>query len=116
MTHEASDLAENGGKRMKSLNYRAKAADQVPIAFPIVFELACFVLKQVENRLGRVATLKFVGESIICDIYPCLLGIIGQSIEKELKIRRGNGCCGCRGHESREGWRALLKGPGIDDS
>ena len=45
MTHEASDLAENGGKCMKGSNYRAKAADHVPIAFTIVFELLCFVLK-----------------------------------------------------------------------
>ena len=76
---------------MEELDYRAKGVDQFAMFFPISLELVCSVLKQLKDSIGRVTILKLVGESIFCEVYPCLLGIVGQSFDDQLKVRRGHG-------------------------
>ena len=38
IAYEAGSLAKDARQRMDDFDYRAKAVDQVPILFPIVFE------------------------------------------------------------------------------
>ena len=43
--------------------------------------------------MRRVTTLEVDRERIFCEVYPSLLGIVGQSIKDELEVERGN-CLG----------------------
>ena len=74
---------------MEELDYRVEAIDQFAMRFPISLELVCSVLKQLKDSIGRVTTLKLVGERIFCEVNPCLLGIVGQSFDDQLEVRRG---------------------------
>ena len=76
---------------MKNSYDRFKAVDQFAIAVTICLELVCFVLEEVDNRVGRVAVLKYLGRGMSGEVYSCLFKIIGQSgIENGLEVgRRG---------------------------
>ena len=73
---------------MEELDYRAEALDQFAVPFPISLELVFSVLKQLKYSVGRVAILKLFGERLFCEVYPCLVGIVGQSFGDRLKVRR----------------------------
>jgi len=61
---------------MKDLNYWLKAIDQLAIPIAIFLELDCFVLKHVEEVVGRAAVLKVLGGGMCSEIYFCLFGIV----------------------------------------
>jgi len=61
---------------MKDLNYRLKAIDQFAIPIAICLELVCFILKHVEEVVGRAAVLKVLGAGMYSEIYSCLFGIV----------------------------------------
>jgi len=61
---------------MKDMHYRLKAIDQFAIPIAIFLELDCFVLKHVEEVVGRAAVLKVLGAGMCSEIYSCLFGIV----------------------------------------
>ncbi len=61
---------------MKDLYYWFKAIDQFTITIAICLELVCFILKHVEEVIGREAELKVLGEGICSEIDSCLFGIV----------------------------------------
>ncbi len=62
---------------MKHLYYRLKKVDQFAISIAICLELVCFVLKEVEDAIGGVASLEGLDEGICGKVYACLFGIVG---------------------------------------
>jgi hypothetical protein len=95
LTHWSSGFGENGRNCMKDLYYWLQTVDQLAISVTIGTELLGFVLEEVEDSIGRVAVLEGLGEGICGKVYPCLLGIVGQSgIENGLKAGR-HGMSGC---------------------
>jgi hypothetical protein len=74
---------------MEESDYRAEAVDQFAMPFPISLELVCSVLKQLKDSIGTVTILKPISERIFCEVYSCLVGIVGQSSGDQLKVRRG---------------------------
>jgi hypothetical protein len=70
--------------------------DQFAISVLIRFKRLCSLLKWLRYSIGRVTTLELVGERILCEIYPGLIGIVRQGFGDELIVRRGR-CC--RGHD-----------------
>ena len=90
---------------MEDVDYWGKPVDQSTIPVPIFLETVCCFLKKVKDIIGRVAALKLVGEWIMTDIYPCVVGIVCESFGDQVKVRRRD-CC--RGHGSRIfGWRSV---------
>ena len=86
---------------MKDLYYWLQTVDQLAISVPKGAELLGFVLKEVEDSIGRVAVLEGLGEGTCGKVYPCLLGIVGQSgIENGLKA----------GRHGMSGWRWAREG------
>ena len=74
---------------MKDLYYWFQKVDQLAISVSKDTELVGFVLKEVEDGIGRVAVLEGLGEWIRGKVYTCLLGIVGQSgVENGLKAGR----------------------------
>jgi hypothetical protein len=61
---------------MKDLNYWLKEIDQFAIPIAIFLELDCFVLKHVEEVVGRAAVLKVLGGGMCSEIYSCFFGIV----------------------------------------
>jgi hypothetical protein len=74
---------------MEELDNRAETVDQFAMFCPISPKAACSVLKQLKDSIGRVTILKRFGERIFCEVYPCLVGIIGQSFGDQVEISRG---------------------------
>ena len=87
-SHENKGLAKCARNRMQEPDYRAEAVDQFVMPFSISLELVSFVLKQLKDSIGGVTILKLVGERIFCEVYPCLVGIVGQSFDGQVKVRR----------------------------
>jgi hypothetical protein len=78
---------------MKYLYNRLKTVYQFAIPITICLELLCFVLKDVKDRIGRVAVLEGLGRGMSGKVYARLLGIIGQGgVEYGLKVGRGCRC------------------------
>ena len=78
---------------MEYLYKRLETVHEFAIPIAICLELVCFVLKDVEDRIGRVAVLDGLGGGMNGEVYGCLSGIIGQGgVEYGLKVGRG-----CRG-------------------
>ena len=76
---------------MKDLYNWFKTIDQLSISIAIILELLCSVLKEVEDGIGRIAVLERLGGRMCCEVYFCLLGIVGQcGIKNGLEI--GGGC------------------------
>jgi len=61
---------------MKDLNYWLKGIDQLAIPIAIFLELDCFVLKHVEEVVGRATVLKVLSAGMCSEIYSCLFGIV----------------------------------------
>jgi hypothetical protein len=61
---------------MKDLNYWLKEINQVAIPIAIFLKLDCFVLKHIEEVVGRAAILKVLGAGMYGEIYSCLFGIV----------------------------------------
>ena len=103
--YEASDTTENARRCMKDLHNWLETVDQTAISVAILLELVCFVLKEIEDIIGRLAVLELLGKRVSGKVYPCLVEIISQgSIENGLKVGRGGHC---RRHEERsiERWK-----------
>ena len=78
---------------MKYLYNRLETVHQFAIPIAICLELICFVLKDVEDRFGRVAILEGLGGGMSGEVYAGLFGIIGQGgVEYGLKFGRGGHC------------------------
>jgi hypothetical protein len=58
----ASDTTENARRRMKDLHNWLETVDQVVISAAILLELICFVLKEIEDIIGRLAVLELLGK------------------------------------------------------
>jgi hypothetical protein len=62
----------------------------------IVLELVCFVLKEFEDSIGRLACPEPFGKRILGHIYSSMLTVVSQGcIQNELEVGRGYHC---RGH------------------
>ncbi len=61
---------------MKHLYYQLKTVDQFAISIVICLELVCFVLKEVEDVVGRVTSLEGLDKGICGKVYTCLFGIV----------------------------------------
>jgi hypothetical protein len=78
---------------MKDMYYWPKTVYQLSISIAICLELVCFVSKEIEDRIGGVATLEGLGGWMCSKVYACLFGIVGQgSIENGLKVGGGARC------------------------
>ena len=60
--YEASDTTENARRRMKDLHNWLETVDQAVISAAILLELICFVLKEIEDIIGRLAVLELLGK------------------------------------------------------
>jgi hypothetical protein len=97
--YEASDTTENARRCMKDLHNWHETVDQAAISVAILLELVCFVLKEIEDIIGRLAVLELLGERVSDKVYPGLVEIVSQgSIEDGLKVGSGGHC---RGHGER---------------
>ena len=75
---------------MKDLNNWFETVDQVAISIAIILELVCFVMKESEDSVGRLAVLELLGKRVFGNVHPSLAEVVGQgSIENELKVVRG---------------------------
>jgi hypothetical protein len=75
---------------MKDSHNRVETVDQLSISIAILLELFCFDLKEIEDVIGRLATLERLGEGTVGEVYPSLSEVVGYcGIENELKARRG---------------------------
>ena len=81
---------------MKNLHNRSKEFDQLVISVSGVLELVYFILKELEDSIGRLAILEFLGKWILGQFYSSVLAIVGQGyVENDIKVGRGDHC---RGH------------------
>lgn len=75
---------------MENFHHWAEAVDQCMISVSIVLEGLRSVLKQLEDRIRRIAVPEGFNEGIFCEIYPGLLGVVVQCIKDQLKVRSGS--------------------------
>ena len=97
---------------MKDLHNWSKAVDQLVISVAEVLELLYFFLKELEDGIGGLAILEFLGEWILGQVYSGVLAIVNQGcIENDFEVGRGD-CC--RGHGTeRNCWlRSAMEGGG----
>ena len=81
---------------MKYLHNWSEAVDQLVISVSGVLELVYFFLKELEDGIGGLAILEFLGKWILGQVYSSVLVIVGQGcIENDIKVGRGDHC---RGH------------------
>jgi hypothetical protein len=74
---------------MKHLDDRLETIDQLSISIAIGLELACFLLEDVEDSIGRIAILEGSSDGVCCEVYTGLFGILGQrGVEDGLKVGR----------------------------
>jgi hypothetical protein len=76
-----------------------ETVDQAAISVAILLELGCFVLKEIEDIVGRLAGLELLGKRVFGKVYPSLVEVVSQgSVENGLKVARGGHC---RGHGAK---------------
>ena len=84
---------------MKNLHNWSKAVDQLVISVAEILELLRFFLKELEEGIGGLAILEFLGKWILGQVYSGVLVIVRQGcIENDFEGGRGGHC---RGHETR---------------
>src|SRR6266852_7978667 len=97
---------------MKNLHNWSKAVDQLVISVAEFLELLYFFLKELEDSIGGLAILEFLGKWILRQVYTGVLAIVSQGrIENDIKVgggdyRRGHGTerkCWLRSANAR--WR-----------
>ena len=77
---------------MKDLHNWFQIVNQVAISIAIILELVCFVMKESEDSVGRLAVLELLGKRVFGNVYPSLIEVVSQgSIKNELKVVRGGG-------------------------
>jgi hypothetical protein len=75
---------------MKDLHNWFKRVDQLMVSIATIFELVCFVLKKLEDSVGRLAVLEFLGRRVFGKVYPSFVEVVSQgSIENKFKVVRG---------------------------
>lgn len=101
---------------MKNLHNWSKAVGQLVISVAEILELLYFFLKELEDIIGGVAILEFLGKWILRQVYSGVLAIVSQGcMENVLKVGRGGHCRG-RGHGTkgkcwlRREWRDWILG------
>ena len=62
---------------MKNLDNWSKAVDQLVISVAEVVELVYFFLKELEDSIGGLAILEFLGKWILGQVYSSVLAIVG---------------------------------------
>jgi hypothetical protein len=78
---------------VKNLDNWSKAVDQLVISVAEVVELVYFFLKELEDSIGGLAILEFLGKWILGQVYSSVLAIVGQGcIENDFKVERGDHC------------------------
>ena len=81
---------------MKNLHNWSKAVDQLVISVAELLELLYFFLQELEDSIGGLAILEFLGKWILRQVYSGVLAIVSQGrIENDIKV--GGGDCR-RGH------------------
>jgi hypothetical protein len=77
---------------MQHIDDRSEQLEQFGIAVNEVIKRPELFLEYIKNRIGAIATIDPVGEWVVAEIPPSLLGVVCQgSIEKCLKVGR----CSC---------------------
>jgi hypothetical protein len=78
---------------MKNLHNWSKAVDQLVISVAEILELLRFFLKELEEGIGGLAILEFLGKWILGQVYSGVLVIVRQGcIENDFKVGRGDHC------------------------
>ena len=74
---------------MKDLHNWFEKVDQLVVSIAIIFELVCFVLKELDDSVGRLAVLELLGRRVFGKVYPSFVEVVSQgSIENKLKVVR----------------------------
>lgn len=100
-TYETTAVTKDwvGGDGMQHIDDRCEPFEQLGIA---VFEfIKCLGLgsEYMEDRIGAVAAINPVGEIVVAEIFPSLLGVLRQgSVEEGLKVGGREGHVGRQGH------------------
>jgi hypothetical protein len=76
---------------MDNLHYWFKPVHQCATPIPIILERIRLVLKQFKDSVGGITASEGVGERVLGQVYPNLLGIVIKCIDNELKVRRRHG-------------------------
>jgi hypothetical protein len=93
-TYETNAVAKDFicGEGMQPFDNGSEPLEQLGIAFPEFLKRPGLFLEYLEDRIGAVAAIDFVGEWMVAKIFPSLLGVVRQgSIEKVLEV---GGCGG----------------------
>jgi hypothetical protein len=77
-TYKTTAFAKHfvGGKGMQHINDRPEPLEQFCIAPPEFFKRPGLFLKYIKDRIRAVATIDPVGEWVVAEIFPCLLGVV----------------------------------------
>ena len=71
---------------MDDLDYWFKPVYEYAISIPITFKCIRLVLKQFEDSIRGITASEGVGERVLCQVYPNLLGIVIKCIDDESKV------------------------------
>jgi hypothetical protein len=84
---------------MQHIDDRFKPLKQPRIASPEFTKCPGLFLEYINDRIGAITTIDTVGEWVVAEIFPSLLGVLDQgSIEKGLEVRERGGCMRSGGH------------------
>ena len=100
-TYETTAVAEDwvGRESMQHIDDRSKPLEQFGIAVLEFIKRPGLFLEYIEDRIGALATIDPVGEWMVAEIFPSLLGVLGQgNVENGLEVGGRGGCIGNRGH------------------
>jgi len=61
---------------MNDLHNWVETVDQLVVSIAIIFEFLCFISKQLEDDIGRLAVLELLSKGVYGKIYPSLLDIV----------------------------------------
>ena len=88
-TYEATTVPEDWVARegMQHIDDRYQPLEQFSIAFPKFIKRPGLFLEYIKDRIRAIAAIDPVGEWVIAEIFPSLLGILGQGrIENSLEV------------------------------
>jgi hypothetical protein len=89
--HQTNGRSENTRKSMDNLHYWFKPVHQCATPIPIILKRIRLVLKQFKDSVGGITASEGVGERVLGQVYPNLLGIVIKCIDNESKVRRRHG-------------------------
>ena len=84
---------------MNDVHYRAEAVYQFPILPAILFKRLLPILELLKNIFRRLPLFEIGSERVLREVYPSLLGVIGQGIDDQFKVFSGGWYLSGRRHE-----------------